>query len=138
MKYNIIVRAAGGGNIKDDSYATFGDFLAAKRRTSGLSTYELARLVGITQAYYSDIERNRRNPPGIELFEKMASVLNIPEAERNILYDLAGKGRSVVSPDLHDYIMQNEIVREAIRLAKKTADAGDWQRFIESLKQKQK
>ncbi len=44
--------------------------------------------------------------------------------------------RCDVSPGLPDYIMENEMVRVALHIAKEKAGANDLQRFIEVLEQR--
>jgi len=51
-------------------------------------------------------------------------------------FDLAGKGRCEVSPDLPEYIMSNEVVRVALSKAKDVATEDDWQQFIDKLNKK--
>ena len=98
--------------------------------------------IGVTPAYISDIENDRRDPPGKELLDKMAEALSITGPDLIEFYDLAGKGRQEVSPDLPDYIMNSDY-SDTIRLALRTAkDNGasleDWLRFIEEVKMKHK
>jgi len=115
---------------------TFGGFLADKRRDREITVRRMAEEVGLSAGYYCDIEQGRRMPPDKATLEKMLNILNPTEEDRLILYDLAGRGRVTVPPDLPDYIMQNEAVRVALRLAKEKADTDDWLEFIEKLKAK--
>jgi len=118
---------------------TFGLFLQAKR--SGKMTLRaFATDIGVTPGYISDIENDRRDPPGKELLEKMAEVLGITGPDLVAFYDLAGQGRKEVSPDLPEYIMNSDVsdvVRTALRTAKNSgATVEDWQRFVEEMKRK--
>ena len=122
--------------MHEQEYASFGEFLTAKRKEKKITTIRMAEEANISAAYYCDIEKNRRNPPEIEMLQKMIAALNLSEEDKVIFFDLAGKGRSSVSPDLPDYIMENEVVRVALRIAKKKADNKDWQRFIDTLEKK--
>lgn len=125
----------------NNQHNTFGSFLQAKR--SGKKTLRaFAADIGVTPGYISDIENDRRDPPGKELLDKMADVLSITGPDLVMFYDLAGKGRQEVSPDLPDYIMNSDY-SDTIRLALRTAkDSGasldDWLRFIEDVKMKHK
>ena len=123
----------------DNQYNTFGSYLQAKR--SGKKTLRaFAADIGVTPGYISDIENDRRDPPGKELLDKMADVLEITGPELVQFYDLAGQGRKEVSPDLPEYIMNSDVsnaVRTALRTAKDSgATVEDWQKFVEEMKQK--
>lgn len=124
--------------INMQSYGNFGEYLAAKRISRGISSMEMAELIGISKGYYSDIERSRRNPPEREILDKIIIVLEFSNDEKGVFFDLAGSNntRFDISPDLTDYIMENKIVRTTLRTAKDKADADDWQHFDDMLKNK--
>jgi hypothetical protein len=71
--------------------------------------------------------------------EQIAKVFALDKRETDIMRDLAAvaKRRPAVSNDLPEYIMENEIVRVALRAAK-DAEATDeeWQEFIEKLQKR--
>lgn len=124
-----------------DKPLTFGSYLQSQR--SGKMTLRaFAAEIYVTAGYISDIENDRRDPPGKELLDKMADVLSITGPDLIKLYDLAGKGREEVSPDLPDYIMNSDIsdtVRLALRIAKDNgASLEEWLRFIEDVNRKKK
>lgn len=53
------------------------------------------------------------------------------------MFDLAGKQRNSVAPDLPDYIMKRDYVAAALRTARDLdADEDDWLKFVEELKQR--
>jgi len=115
---------------------SFGDFIKQRRLTL-MSQRDMAMRLGVSFSYASDIENGRRNPPGDDLLVQIAELLNLKGIDRDDYFDLAGKWRNEVSPDLYDYIMNQE-VSPAVRLALRTArDFGatkqDWQEFIESI-----
>lgn len=118
---------------------TFGSFLQAKR-SAQMTLRAFTVDIGVTPGYISDIENDRRDPPGKELLDKMAEVLCITGPELVLFYDLAGQGRKEVSPDLPEYIMNSEVsdaVRTALRTAKDSgATVEDWQRFVDEMKRK--
>lgn len=114
----------------------FGEYIAKKRIGQGITLRGMADQLEITAAYLSDIEKGRRNPPDKPLLEKMADKLSIVGEEKDLLFDLAGKGRNEVAPDLPDYIMASEVVRAALRTAKGVATEDDWQQFIKKLQEK--
>jgi transcriptional regulator with XRE-family HTH domain len=87
---------------------------------SDVKLKDIAEAMGKTATYLSDIIKGRRNPPEIELLEKIAGVLSLSEEEKATMYDLAGRDRNEVAPDLPDYIMNEELphARTALRTAK--------------------
>ena len=58
---------------------TFGGVIRAARQRKGLTLREVARRLGISAAYLSDMELNRRNPPSGELRRAMVALLEVPE-----------------------------------------------------------
>ena len=54
----------------------FGDYIRKARDKTGLSQYEVAEQLGITQAYYSQIESGKRNVD-LVLAMKICAVLGI-------------------------------------------------------------
>ncbi len=114
----------------------FGGFLTEKRRSREITSLQMAEIAGISPGYYCDIEKSRRVPPDRAILEKILAALMLTGEDKVVFYDLAGRARSGVSPDLPDYIMGNEVVRVALRVAKDKASADDWRQFIEKLESK--
>jgi len=60
--------------------------------------------------------------------------------DRERFFDLAGKGRNEVSPDLPEYIMNSDVadtVRMALRTAKSSkASVQDWLDFVQRMQSK--
>lgn len=98
----------------------FGAFLAGKRYEKDACLKPIAERMGISVSYLSDIFNGRRYPPDIEGLEAIAEILNLNEGERNEMFDLAGRERNQVSPDLLEYIMDETLpsLRDALRKAK--------------------
>ena len=109
---------------------TFGDFLIAKRMEREMSARQLAIKLDYSAVYICDIEKNRRPVPD-EILEKLPSLLLLSEAETEEMYDLAARSRHTVSADLPEYIMEKDIVRAALRTAKKhNVTDKQWEDFI--------
>lgn len=109
---------------------TFGDFLIAKRMEREMSARQLAIKLGFSAVYICDIEKNRRPVPD-EILEKLPLLLHLNEAETEEMYDLAARSRHTVSADLPEYIMEKDIVRAALRTAKKhNVTDKQWEDFI--------
>ena len=115
---------------------SFGAFLKEKRRAREITSSQMCEAAGISIGYFSDIESGRRVPPERDKLEKILELLRLPDEDRVLFYDLAGKAKSGVSPDLPDYIMENEVVRVALRVAKNKASNDDWKQFINRLEKK--
>lgn len=116
---------------------TFGEYLAKKREERDITLRELARQLGISAPFLSDVEKNRRAPLTADRLEKTASILQLSDEEKTQMYNLAGKQRNTVPPDLPEYIIERDYVSAALRTAR-DLDAGEeeWQRFIEDLKRR--
>ena len=122
----------------------FGSLLSKKRLEKGYSLRKFAEKMDITASYLSDIEKSRRNPiSNLEKLNEIAECLSLSEEERELLLDLAGRGHSgdnVISPDLPEYIMSDDLARIALRKAKNKSLNGDkegvdkiWQEMIDKL-----
>lgn len=116
---------------------TFGGFLAKKREERNITLRELARQLEVSAPFLSDVENNRKPPLTADRLEKVASILLLSSEEKTQMYNLAGKQRNTVPPDLPEYIIERDYVSAALRTAR-DLDAGEeeWQRFIEDLKRR--
>lgn len=121
-------------NIK---YQNFGDFIAKKREARQITLREMARRLEVSAPFLSDVEKDRRNPFDSDRLEKTTGILELDKQERELMYDLAGKRRNSVAPDLPDYIMERDYVSAALRTAR-DLDAGEeeWLQFVEELKRR--
>lgn len=114
---------------------TFGSYLRNLRLERGLTLRGLAVELEISPVYMSNIETGRRPAPAQDKLDRLINVLKLNRNETAALLDLAAKSKQCrVSADLPGYIMDRDIVREALRLAKEV-DATDeeWQEFINNL-----
>lgn len=108
----------------------FGAYIAQKRVEKDVKLKPIAEKLGVSVTYLSDIIKGRRNPPDIDGLAALADALNLDEEERDEMFDLAGRERNQVSPDLPEYIMGEDIptARVALRRAR-NSNLGDdfWQ-----------
>ena len=119
------------------AYKNFGEFLHSKRLEKGLSYRDLAEIINVTAPYISDIEKGRRNAPIMEKLEKLALFFNLSEDEENEMFNLAGKKKDDLPPDLPNYIKGNDQIIAALREARDLgANEDDWQKFVEDLKKR--
>ena len=114
----------------------FGKFIEKKRKEKSITLRGLASMLSIAPAYMSDIEKGHRYPPDKEKLEAMAEILELSEEEKNNMYDLAaGEKENTVSLDLSEYIMKNDKVRIALRMARDNNLGNEtWQKMIDVLK----
>lgn len=115
---------------------TFGKYISDKRKELQITLRGMARILDIAPAYLSDIEKGRRYPPNMDKLMQIGRILKLTEDEKNIMFDLAGKDKNTISPDLPAYIMSSEKVRVALRKAKDVATDKDWEEFVEKLNEK--
>lgn len=91
-------------------YQNFGEFLQRKRTEKQITLRKMAEMIGITAPYLTDIEKDRRNLPEMETLELISQILTLNDEDKTTMYDLAGKKRNSVAPDLPDYIMKHDYV----------------------------
>ncbi len=114
---------------------SFGELLLQLREKHDVTLRELARKIGVSAPFLSDVEKDRKAPLTAEKLEKVAIALGLSPEEKIQLFDIAGKQRNTIAPDLPAYIMERDYVSVALRTAR-DLDAGEaeWQKFIEELK----
>ena len=115
----------------------FGAFLQSKREEKKITLRKMADMLGFSAPFLSDVEKDRRNPPDLAKLELIARILGLTYEEQETMYNLAGKKRDSVAPDLPEYIMQRDYVAAALRTAR-DLDAGEeeWLRFVQELKER--
>lgn len=122
--------------LKREKY-NFGQSLRFIREKQGLTIRKVAENVNKTPTYISDIERGNNKPPEKNLMIKLMTALSLQEGEteiRNYLFDLAAGERGIVSEDIADYIMENNELRLAIRIAQQQKKRGElWLECIRRL-----
>jgi transcriptional regulator with XRE-family HTH domain len=78
---------------------TAGVPVGGRRRAAGLRREELAGLAGISVDYLTRLEQGRATSPSSQVVEALARALRLSDAERELLFRLAGQaapGRDVV------------------------------------------
>jgi transcriptional regulator with XRE-family HTH domain len=74
--------------------------VGGRRRAAGLRREELAGLAGISVDYLTRLEQGRATSPSVQVVEALARALRVSDAERDLLFRLAGHatpGLDVVS-----------------------------------------
>ncbi|HEY9354427.1 MAG TPA: helix-turn-helix transcriptional regulator [Nocardioides sp.] len=80
--------------------ATVGLPAGGRRRATGLRREEVAHLSGISVDYLTRLEQGRATSPSAQVVEALARALRLPNADRDVLFRLAGHvtpGRDVIS-----------------------------------------
>ena len=118
----------------------FGDFIAKKRKEKEISLRGMAELLNLSPAYWSDIEKGRRNPPNINILHELAKVLGLSNGEIDMMVDMASEDRDEIPMDLPDYIKESDLARTALRKARKKSETSGtdatkkaWEDFIKAL-----
>ena len=70
--------------------ATVGVAQGRRRRATGLRREELAELAGISVDYLTRLEQGRATSPSAQVVEALARALRLTDAERDLLFRLAG------------------------------------------------
>lgn len=102
----------------------FGEFISKKRQQNNLSIRKMAQMLSMSSSYLCDLEQGRKLPPQDEnsnLYDDLVIVLKlndeeIQEMKVSVDNDLAE--RSKTSPDLINYISNNDEARMTFRLIK--------------------
>jgi transcriptional regulator with XRE-family HTH domain len=117
---------------------TFGAFIIQKRKEKEMSGRQLAQAAGITPEYMCEIEKGRKSAVSAEIMDRLILALLLSQEEKELFYDLAAIARNSVSADLPEYIMENELVRTALREAKKNNIPDEkWEKFISEIVRKE-
>ena len=113
---------------------SFGEFIIAKRKEKDFTARQLAAALEISPVYLCDIEKGRRTTYSDAFLEKLRQIFLLSEAESELMYDLAAIARNTVSADLPKYIMESQLVRSALRTAKKHQVPDEkWEAFIRNI-----
>lgn len=119
----------------------FGEFVTARRKAKEISLRKMAELVDLSPAYWSDIEKGRRNPPNINKIEEIAELLGLSQEEKDMMIDMASEDRDEIPMDLPEYIKESNLARTALRKARKMDEVEGktevteraWREFIRAL-----
>lgn len=128
----------------NEKHLRFGELIRKKRLADPreITQGEMAKQLGISLAYVSEIEHCRRKPFDAESIEKFCAYLNLPEDTKTLLFDLAAKERHIIPADIEEVLMYDEIGNMA-RFALRESNAGnvtteDWKKFIQEIEKKKK
>lgn len=112
--------------------------MTAKRVERDLTLREMARKLDVSAAFLSDVEKNRTAPLTKDRLDAVAEILQLTTDEKDAMYDLVGRQRKTVAPDLPEYIMGRSYVAAALRTARDlNASEAEWLKFVEDLKNRE-
>ena len=75
------------------NYANFGAFLTAKREERDLTLREMARQIGVSAPFLSDVEKGRTAPLTKDRLDKVAEILHLDVDERTAMGSACLSGR---------------------------------------------
>ena len=116
----------------------FGAFIKSRRQADPreLTLRDVARFLGISISYLSDVEQGRRKPFDSARIEKFCFYLGLSDEDCSRMYDLAALETGKVPSDIKDILMYTEIgdlAWHALRLSNAgVITEDDWREFIRS------
>ena len=102
---------------------SFGQLLRSLRNEAGVGLRELARLIGKSPGYISDVELDNVPPPSEETIVNISNALSVDKKARK------------VDPELSEYVADQPQAADFLRMAKdqKFSD-DDWDRLTQLAK----
>ena len=97
----------------------FGEYLEENRKSRNYTLRLFAKRINISYTYLADVEKSRSKAFKLEILKSIVEVLQLDEKETDMFYDLAGKSRNTIPPDIEEYLKQNKELIEEIRRIKK-------------------
>ena len=91
---------------------SFGTYIRSLRLLRGFGLRELARQLGISAPYLSDLEKDKRGAPPVDLVRAIAKIL---DADSENIYDLAGISRNTISSDIDDLLISKPEIVSLLR-----------------------
>jgi len=90
----------------------FGSFLKLHRRMAELTLNDVSEKIGISIAYYSDIENSRRHISNRNILKKLAAALKLSDKDTTFFFQLADKSRAaaVAELDMPEYVSERQAV----------------------------
>ena len=109
--------------MTEDISKSFGPLLKQLRLNAGIGLRELAKMIGKSPSYLSEIESNRVPPPSAEMILDIACALG---GYKNELLAAASK----IEPQLTDYVSHQPEAADFLRKAQEYGfDKEDWQKL---------
>jgi transcriptional regulator with XRE-family HTH domain len=117
----------------------FGDYIKDKRKNHSqqFTISQIAEYLGVSRAFYCDVENKRRAPFDGKRLEMLADYLGLTEDETATMFDLASHYRGNLPYDIENTLLHGEIAelaQTALRLSRNCADPeAPWKQLIRQL-----
>ena len=100
--------------IVQNKKTTFGVYIRNLRLSREIGLRDLARQLGISAPYLSDLEKDNRGAPRTELVRAIAKIL---DADSETIYDLAGESRNTIAYDIENLLIAKPEIISLLRSA---------------------
>ena len=106
---------------------TFGEYMRSVRKAQHISLRALAKEVGKTPTYISDIENGNNRPPDKTLLDSILAALRITDNPNlcGKLYDLAALERGDIPADIKSFIIENPSIYSFLRTLQSSPNQND-------------
>lgn len=94
---------------------SFGAYFVDLLKKHDYSQARFASELGISKTYLVEVLNGSLKPPTPERQEKIATLLNLSEMERYILYDKCAEGRNELPKDIVEYFVNNKTEIDNLR-----------------------
>jgi len=122
----------------------FGDFIKNKRMNHP-EQYTITRIaehIGVSRAFYCDVENKRRAPFNGKQLKMIAEFLEFSEEDTAMMFDLASHYKGNIPYDIEDTLLNEEVGElacTALRLSKRSPEAeAKWKQLIRELEAEKK
>ena len=122
----------------------FGAFLRKKRLEDPreLRQAHIAKILGLSLSYYTDIENNNRRPLNADEIEIVSEYLNLSEDDKAKLYNFAAFEKSRIPADLEQTVIYDRVGEYALMALREyksgNIDEEMWKQFIRDIEAKKK
>ncbi len=114
-KYQAMPRREDGAVIANAKGVTFGRMIKGLREGCNLSLRSACAEIGISPAYLSDLENDRRYPPVGKVLQKILTTYKVNEDIEYEVMELIGLGRKELAPDMAEFMRKNQFARVIVR-----------------------
>ena len=114
-KYKAMARREDGTVIANAKGVTFGKMIKGLREGCNLSLRGACAKIGISPAYLSDLENDRRYPPVGEVLTNILKTYQVNEDTEYEVMELIGLGRKEIAPDMAEFMRKNQFARLVVR-----------------------
>jgi transcriptional regulator with XRE-family HTH domain len=117
----------------------FGDYIKEKRRNhpEEYTITQVAERLGVSRAFYCDVENKRRGPFDGRRLELLAEFLDFSEEETETMFDLASDYKGNLPYDIENTLLNAEVgglAQTALRLSKGVNEPeARWKQLIREL-----